>query len=88
MTPIRSFQGVSLAQGSVPDDIGPGLNTSEEVVAAGGTTNTLVQNPVTGSKAAAAAAISGVGFLLVRAATVVDDVSPVQTNWYIPIVAT
>ncbi len=86
MIPIRSFQGISQAQGSVPEDLGPGLNTNEEVVAAGGTTNTLIQNPVAGSKAAAAAAIAGVGFALVRAATVVDDISPAQGAWYIPLV--
>ncbi len=87
MIPIRSFQGISLAQGSVPEDLGPGLNTSAEVVAAGGTANTLITNPAAGTKALAAAAVAGTGFALVRAATVADDISAVQTAWYIPLYA-
>lgn len=86
--PIRSFQGISMAEGSVPNTLGPGLNTDEEIVAAGGTTNTLVQNPVTGSKANAASAITGVGFLQVRPVTAADDISPAQTAWFLLVVAT
>ncbi len=85
--PIRGFQGISFAEGSVPNSIGPGLNTSEQVVAAGGTANTLITNPAAASKAAASAAIAGAGFALVRKATVVDDISPVQTAWYLVLVA-
>ncbi len=85
--PIRGFQSITNANGIVPEDLGPGLNTSEEVVAAGGTANTLITNPAAGTKTLAAAAVTGTGFALVRKATVVDDISPVQTAWYIPLYA-
>ncbi len=80
-----------MAEGSVPEELGFGINTNEEVVAAGGTTNTLVKNPAAGTLTALAAlsGMSGVGHILVRAATpAVDDPSTAaQPNWYIPLVA-
>ncbi len=87
MNPIRSFQGVSLANGSLPEELGPGLNTSEEVVAAGGTANTLVKNPANTTLAAflALSGLSTAGWLLVRQATAADTVSAAQTNWVIPL---
>ncbi len=86
--PIRAIQGVSLAEGSVPGELGFGINTNAEVVAAGGTTSTIIIDPTTGSKAAASVAIAGLGFILVRKAQAADEINlSALTAWYIPLVA-
>ena len=87
MIPLRAIQGVSLAQGSVPENLGWGVNTNEETVAMGAVSNSLVKNPGAGSLATFLGANAAAGYIVVRNATpaVADPATAAQPIWFIPL---